>query len=238
MKTLFNLNGSRNLVNPKLLTALVVGIVMGAAAAKAVPSSSSAGAAHNSKSNIPIAISKEEKNIDPSLAEMKEQMQRLEEEVRELRSAMPFPSSPHRLTPWWSAVGGPTIDSFFPNIDLIQSAFEHSWRSTLPKIEAREIGDTVEVRAEVPGVDQKDLELTVTERSVILKGKKEYSADENAGSAKQKSGFETFTQSIQLPAKIQTDKAVAELEKGILKISAPKKNDKATEERKLSIKTE
>ena len=238
MKTRFSLPGSLNLVSSKLLIAVTIGIALGAAGAKAVPSSSSASSAENSKANIAITTIKDEGKLDPSFAEMKEQMQRLEDEIKELRSAVPFGNMLRRTNPWWE-MSGANLESFFPTMDLMQSAFEHSWHTnSFPRINAREEGDQVEVSAEVPGMDQKDLELTITDHSVILKGKREFKEDKNENESKHKRGFESFTQSIQLPAKIQTDKAVAALEKGILKITAQKKNDKETDERKLSIKTE
>jgi HSP20 family protein len=103
---------------------------------------------------------------------------------------------------------------------------------SMPKIESKLIGNEVKITAEVPGVEEKDLELTVTDDFLTIKGRKAVASE-----AKEKS-FGEFQRSMSLPCRIESDKAIANLKNGVLTITAPRNQVAKAEGRKLEIQTQ
>jgi HSP20 family protein len=115
---------------------------------------------------------------------------------------------------------------------------EHSWPTRMlslqvPAIDVYEEKDEVVVKAEVPGLSKEDLDVTLTESTLILKGEKkkeEEIKEKNFYRSERSSG--SFARSIELPSEVKTDQAKATFNNGILEIRLPK-----TEEAKKKVTT-
>lgn len=95
-----------------------------------------------------------------------------------------------------------------------------------PLIDIVDRGKELEVAAELPGVDRKDIELSIDGRSLSLKAKTGFEKKEE----KEKEGYyyhernySSYYRTIPLPAEVIADKANAEFKNGILRITMPKK---------------
>ncbi len=122
---------------------------------------------------------------------------------------------------------------------LFQSAFglERSpWRmGVYPLVNISEDRDHIKVRAELPGVKAEDLEITIQDNSLILRGQRKIPAEEkqvNYYRRERESGF--FRRVIALPARIQPDKVQATSKDGILTISLAKPEE--IKPRKIEVK--
>jgi HSP20 family protein len=96
-----------------------------------------------------------------------------------------------------------------------------------------ETGDTFVIKAAVPGVEPKDVEISVDDDVLTISGqfnKQEESGDENY--LRREIRYGTFQRQLRLPPTVDADQAQATFENGLLKLSLPKK----PEARSRSIK--
>ena len=105
--------------------------------------------------------------------------------------------------------------------------------STSLNLDVVETGDTYVIKAAIPGVDPKDVEISVEEDVLTIRGefnKQEQSNDENY--LRREIRFGSFERQLRLPPTVEPEKAQAHFENGLLKLSIPKK----AEARARSIK--
>ena len=98
----------------------------------------------------------------------------------------------------------------------------------------------VRVTAEVPGIEEKNLDVTVTNDSVSIKGEKRDEEANKSGKSFQsiERHYGAFERTITLPCKVDSDKADARLRNGILTIVIPKLADDQNEGKRLTIRRE
>ena len=93
-----------------------------------------------------------------------------------------------------------------------------------PSVDIRETDKALMLTAELPGVDEKDMEIEVEGRNLILKGKKEFEKETKKEDYHRiEHSYGSFYRSFTLPDYVDPDKIEAKSEKGLLKISLPKK---------------
>lgn len=94
------------------------------------------------------------------------------------------------------------------------------WR---PAIELKEDGDQIVLRAELPGMAAKDLDVQVTREAVVISGEHRHEQQtEEKGRVKSEFRYGQFRRVVPLPAAIQNDKVEAEYKNGILSLTLPK----------------
>jgi HSP20 family protein len=92
-----------------------------------------------------------------------------------------------------------------------------------PFIDLLEKGGQLELRAEIPGVNPDDLEISITDDLLTIKGKTETETHQDEGNVhrvERRSG--SFSRVIQLPCRVKLNDVKASYEKGILSIKMPK----------------
>ncbi len=90
-------------------------------------------------------------------------------------------------------------------------------------IQFTESGESFDVQAEVPGFDEKDLEINVEPRRVTICGKRETSKKEKKGKGVySETGCDQILRVVDLPAEVETDKVTATLKNGVLALTMPK----------------
>ena len=127
--------------------------------------------------------------------------------------------------------------------DAIDRLFEDSIVTTqklapMPRIDIQDKKNEVVVKAELPGVDEADVNVEISENVMTISGEKKQEMEEKEeekGYYYKESYSGSFTRSFALPAEVAADKAEAEMVGGILTISIPKIQPKKP--RKISIKT-
>lgn len=117
--------------------------------------------------------------------------------------------------------------------------FGGSWRngeffgagSWAPPVDVTETETEVHVRSEIPGVDPKDLSITVSDGVLTLSGEKSESTekrDENYYHSERR--FGSFRRNVQLPASVDPDQVNAEYDNGVLTVTL-KRQEGATVKR-------
>ncbi|MDX1919231.1 MAG: Hsp20/alpha crystallin family protein [Candidatus Caenarcaniphilales bacterium] len=106
----------------------------------------------------------------------------------------------------------------------------------MPRIEIQDSEDNLDVIAEVPGMDEKDLEINILPDRMLIKGKQESSkAEEKDGSKTWYRRFGSFVREIPLTYEVDKDKVKAEYKNGVLKIHAPKSVKEISKAVKIEI---
>ena len=106
-----------------------------------------------------------------------------------------------------------------------------------PSIDVEETDKDFKMKAELPGMDEGDIKLEVTDGLITLKGeRKKEDKVEKDGYCWQESRYGSFERSFRLPEHVDAEKITAELKKGVLDITIPKNEE--TEPKKIEIHTE
>jgi HSP20 family protein len=108
-----------------------------------------------------------------------------------------------------------------------------------PKIDVAEGKDAVEVTAELPGVDEKDIDVTLANGVLTIRGEKkaernETDKDKNWHVIERSYG--SFSRTVPLPYDPDSSKVEAKFEKGVLRIRLPKPAEIAKKEKKIEIR--
>lgn len=106
-------------------------------------------------------------------------------------------------------------------------------RSAAPAINI--IGSETElvIEAEMPGLTLDDIEIVLNADELTIRGERRTVLPENAAVLRQERPSGSFERSFTLPAEIDSERATASLEHGVLTISLPK--SKASRPRRLEI---
>lgn len=88
---------------------------------------------------------------------------------------------------------------------------------------------------EMPGVDQSDFDLTVTDDVVTIAGeRKDPFEKEQATAQRQERSFGKFSRTLQLPHHVEADKVTARYENGVLRVTLPRREE--TKSKRIAIK--
>jgi len=108
-------------------------------------------------------------------------------------------------------------------------------RGTFPAVNVYDRGDSVVLTAEIPGVKADDLDLSVLNDSVTLKGQRKEIAAENDRYYRRERMTGTFNRTITLPDPVDTNSVKAEYNDGVLKVTMNKAEE--AKARKIEIKS-
>ena len=108
-----------------------------------------------------------------------------------------------------------------------------------PSIDVSETDRQLKVAAELPGMDEKDIEVTLTDGVLTVKGEKR-SETEEEDKAKHhyrlERSYGAFRRSFQLPPEIDADEVSASFDKGVLTITVAKKETAESATRKIEVR--
>jgi HSP20 family protein len=130
------------------------------------------------------------------------------------------------------------FDDFFRGFDITPRGFTAEGFGTFsPSIDVKESEKDFMIRAELPGVDEKDVEVTVTNDTVTIKGeKKEEKEDKGENYYYMERSYGSFNRVIPLTEEIESDKAEAGFKNGVLNIKIPKSQKAKAKGTKVPIK--
>ena len=111
----------------------------------------------------------------------------------------------------------------FPRFSESEGIFD---RAGSPALDVVENTDNYIVRCDLPGVEQKNLEVSVEGDVLTIKGEKKYEKKEKDARYYRNELWEgSFQRTLSLPVGVDTEKVDAELKDGILTITLPKKEE-------------
>lgn len=127
------------------------------------------------------------------------------------------------------------FDDFFNGFDL--APFGESWGTFQPKVDVSEDDKKILIAAELPGLDESDIQVSLTHNVLTIKGeKKEEKEDKGKNYYRVERSYGSFQRSIPLPDEVETDKVEATFKKGVLNISLPKIAEAQKQRKKITIK--
>ena len=92
-----------------------------------------------------------------------------------------------------------------------------------PKVDVIDRDNEVMVKAELPGVDKKDLDVTVTQNTVTIKGSTSHEEKEEKGDYYRcELSRGSYSRTLSLPADVDEEKTKARFKDGILELTLPK----------------
>jgi HSP20 family protein len=107
----------------------------------------------------------------------------------------------------------------------------------VPELDVRENATSLTIEAELPGVDEKDVSVMLSNGILTIKGEKKQDKEEKTENYfLAERSYGAFERSLQLPDSIDEGKLEAKFEKGVLKIVAAKKPEAVKAQRKIEIK--
>lgn len=119
-------------------------------------------------------------------------------------------------------------DEFFSSTELERVDFE-------PRVDVYEKDNQMVVKADIPGIEEKNLVVELEGNVLTISGKKEEEKEvKEKNYHRIERSYGSFCRSITLPDGIEADKINAEYKKGVLTINIPK--SKVTETKKIEVK--
>lgn len=92
-----------------------------------------------------------------------------------------------------------------------------------PTVDVIDRDDEILVRAEIPGVDKKDLVISVTDNTVSIKGSVEHEEEEEKGDYyRRETSSGTYSRTVTLPCEVESEGAKATFRHGVLELVLPK----------------
>ncbi|QWG11542.1 Hsp20/alpha crystallin family protein [Bradyrhizobium sediminis] len=143
------------------------------------------------------------------------------------------------------------VDRLFENFDrdLWRSPFSRSvfdiapyWRgelklATTPAVDIVEKDNAYEVTAELPGMDEKNIEVKLDNGGLTIKGEKQEEKEEKRkGYHLQERRFGSFERYFTVPEGVDTSKIEANFKKGVLTVTLPKKPEAQKPAKKIEVK--
>ena len=105
-----------------------------------------------------------------------------------------------------------------------------------PSIDVAETEEDVVVTAELPGVKQENVDITIADDVLTLKGeKKEEKEVKKKNYHRIERSYGSFQRSISLPTGVQTDKAKAKYKDGVLQVTIPKAEEAKPKQIKINV---
>jgi len=115
------------------------------------------------------------------------------------------------------------MDRVFAGFGGLSSGSSNQGLNWMPPVEVRENNNNRVVRAELPGLTEKDVRVETTPEGLVIQGERrqEYSGEEQGGIQRSEITYGQFWRLIPLPEGAQTENARANFENGILEITIP-----------------
>jgi len=146
-----------------------------------------------------------------------------------------------RTTTDWASSFQNEIDTifkdFFGALDKPSNAQESRFN---PLLNLEETEKEVVVSLEVPGIDEKNIDITFDNDKLVVKGEKHFEKKEGEGQNRTyyESSYGSFMRVVPLPTEIDHDKVDASLKHGVLTVKLPKLAPEKSATRKISVRKE
>jgi len=112
------------------------------------------------------------------------------------------------------------LDKVFDQRTATRNNSEAAW---MPALELVDAGDNFVLKAQLPGIDPKDIDVQVTREAISISGERRYeNTDEKSGYVRSEFRYGKFHRVLTLPVHIQNDSVQAEYKDGILMLTLPK----------------
>ena len=131
------------------------------------------------------------------------------------------------------------FEDLWPGLELpMLGAYERPVAATMPRMDMTEDEDRIRVAVELPGMEEKDVEVVLEENVLTIKGEKKVETKEaEKPYAYMERAYGSFCRRIPLDMEVVTDKVEATFDKGVLTVDLPKTAEAKKTFKKVPIRT-
>jgi len=168
-------------------------------------------------------------------------------------TSAPVPAARGGGTPWeaWDSLRDQmdrifgSFASGFPSLPALRRSFgfepafrfDTSFGVTAPAVDVAETEKEFQITAELPGIDEKNLDVTVSNGVLTIKGEKQEEKEEKKKDYYMRErSFGSFERTFQVPDGVDSDKIEAGFKKGVLTVTLPKSAEAQKSEKKIAVK--
>lgn len=127
------------------------------------------------------------------------------------------------------------IDRLFTDFTSNFPAFGNGRADLLPSMDVTETDKDIEITAELPGLEEKDVQINISDNLLTIRGEKKAEKEEKDKNYRLvERSYGSFERTLQLPAGINADAIKASIAKGVLKVTVPK--PAAAQAKKIEVK--
>lgn len=133
-----------------------------------------------------------------------------------------------------------TFDNFFRRPFALRpfwddrNAESATWR---PSVNVYEDKEKLSIEAQLPGIDLKDVNLTVTDHTLKIEGERKVEHDDNKdGYHFREAQYGTFSRTFTLPSYVDAEKVKASYDRGVLTVSVPKQEKAKPRQIEIEVK--
>ena len=128
------------------------------------------------------------------------------------------------------------MDRLFEDSFVTRRGFPALWNGDTLALDVYETEESLVIKTSLPGVKPEEVDITVTEDVLTIKGEaRSEEKVESANYLRQERRYGNFQRSLQLPGSLQTDRAEATFENGVLTLTIPKAEE--AKPRTIQVKT-
>lgn len=132
----------------------------------------------------------------------------------------------------WPRFGAMTMPDFFGGSDIFGKT-----AAVAPRVDVTEDDNGYEITAEMPGVTEKDVNVSVRDDRLTLRGEKKSETEEKKKDYHMtERSYGSFERSFRLPGDVDANNIKAEFANGVLTLVLPKTAGSKAKERKIAIK--
>lgn len=119
----------------------------------------------------------------------------------------------------------------------LESPSQRATWNMMPAFDVVEKDKEYEITAELPGIDEKDVEIKLSNHTLTIKGEKAESKEEKEKDYYlSERRYGSFQRSFQVPEAVDADKIDATFAKGVLTVRLPKTTEAQKAEKKITVK--
>jgi HSP20 family protein len=130
------------------------------------------------------------------------------------------------------------FDDFFNDFSLAPFDAFDEMGAFQPRMDIRESDKEIKVSAELPGMDEKDIEVSLAHNQLTISGeKKESTEDKGTSYYRIERSYGSFRRTLPLPDEVEADKVEATFKNGVLTITLPKTPEAQKHTKRISVRT-
>ena len=129
------------------------------------------------------------------------------------------------------------FDSFWRGFDLPWPSTSSAWSISMPSVDVSESDKEIEVTAELPGIDEKDIDISLAEGVLTILGEKKSEVEKKEKDYYlQERTFGSIERVVPLPDTIDLDSANATFKNGVLTVKLAKKPEAAAATKRITVR--
>jgi HSP20 family protein len=118
----------------------------------------------------------------------------------------------------------------FPGEDIKEGIWQ-------PAVDIYETADSIVIKAELPDIEQKDIDVKIEDNLLTIKGERKHESEvKKENYHRIERYFGSFQRSFKLPGTVEQEKVVATCEKGVLTVTLPKKEEVKPKQINVEVK--